>query len=167
MRYRLDPDVLGTLTRQRSPRRLLQTGTQTHCSLFGRWRAFGWFFTPFFLHSLFLRKNARHPAEALLARARTRIRSAGNLCPYINYKPTNHVYFSFKHCDLILTCVQRRRRGWLHLDSELSDNGETLRHEDVRRRPSGFIMRTAHGGTDSGARASKASAGCRARALRR
>ena len=38
---------------------------------------------------------------------------------------------------------------------------------DVRRRPPGFIMHTARGGTDSAARASKASAGCRAHSLRR
>ena len=40
---------------------------------------------------------------------------------------------------------------------KLSANEETLRHEDVRRRPSGFIMHTTHGETDLGARASKAS----------
>ena len=45
----------------------------------------------------------------------------------------------------------------------LSANEETLRHENVRQRPSGFIFatdrHTAHGGTDLGARASKASSG--------
>ena len=36
-------------------------------------------------------------------------------------------------------------------------NEKTLRHGDVRRRSSGFIMHTVHGGTDLGARASKVS----------
>ena len=40
---------------------------------------------------------------------------------------------------------------------KLSASEETLRQEDVRRRPSGFIMHTAYGGTDLGARASKVS----------
>ena len=40
---------------------------------------------------------------------------------------------------------------------KLSANEETLCHDDVRRRPSGFIMHTAQGGTDLGACASKVS----------
>ena len=40
---------------------------------------------------------------------------------------------------------------------KLSAVEETLPHEDVRQRPSGFIMHTAHGGTDLGARAGKVS----------
>ena len=36
-------------------------------------------------------------------------------------------------------------------------NEETLRHKDIRRRPSGLLMHTAHGGTHLGARASKVS----------
>ena len=36
---------------------------------------------------------------------------------------------------------------------KLSASKETLRHEDVRKRPSGSIMHTAHDGTDLGASA--------------
>ena len=48
-------------------------------------------------------------------------------------------------------CNHARRRSWLHLDIILSAN------ETSDERPSGFILHTAHGGTDLGARASKAS----------
>ena len=48
--------------------------------------------------------------------------------------------------------------GWLHLDIRLSANEETLLHEEASdERPSGFILHTAHGGTDLGACASKVS----------
>ena len=42
-----------------------------------------------------------------------------------------------------------------HLNMKLSANEETLRHDDVRRRPSGFIMHMAQGGTDLGACAAR------------
>ena len=67
----------------------------------------------------------------------------------------NQFQILWPHPDIM--CNHAGRRGWLHLNMKLSANEETLRHDDVRRRLSGFIMHTAQGGTDLGACASKVS----------
>ena len=54
-------------------------------------------------------------------------------------------------------CNQGDAVGSTCMDLKLSATEDPLHHEDVRRRPSGFAMHTARGGTDSGVCASKVS----------